>query len=120
MKIRDVEVEFDFLDADDMERFEKEAKKVIEQCESQEKQTMSYSQMIRKQCEIINIFFNNVFGENISERLFGNKNNLNEHIKAFEEIVNEKEIQQKSVISTLERYQPNREQRRYNQYKGKR
>ena len=26
MKIRDIEVEFDFLDADDVERFEKEAK----------------------------------------------------------------------------------------------
>ena len=30
MKIRNIELEFDFLDADDMEKFETEAKKVIE------------------------------------------------------------------------------------------
>ena len=33
MKIRGIEVDFDFLDADDVERFEKEAKKVQEECE---------------------------------------------------------------------------------------
>lgn len=112
MKIRNIEVEFDFLDADDMEKFENEAKKVIEQCEIKEKQTMSYSQMIREQCEIINNFFDKVFGDGISQKIFGNKNNLKEHITAFEEIVKEKEEQQKSIVSTLERYQPNRETRK--------
>ena len=112
MKIRNIEVEFDFLDADDMERFENEARKVIAECEVQKKQKMSYSQMIRKQCGIIDVFFNNVFGEGTSEKLFGNKCNLNDHITAFEEIVKEKETQQKSIVSTLERYQPNREARR--------
>jgi hypothetical protein len=112
MKIRNIEVEFDFLDADDMEKFEEEAKKVVKQCEEKEKQQMSYSQMIREQCKIINDFFNNVFGDGMSEKLFGNKDNLKEHISAFEEIVKEKENQQKSIVSSLERYQPNRETRR--------
>ena len=31
MKIKNIEVNFDFLDADDMEKFENEAKKVIEE-----------------------------------------------------------------------------------------
>lgn len=112
MKIRNIEVEFDFLDADDMEKFENEARKVVEQCESKKKQQMSYSQMIREQCKIINDFFNNVFGDGISQKLFGNKDNLKEHISAFEEIAKEKENQQKSIVSSLERYQPNRETRR--------
>ncbi|MBQ9314875.1 MAG: AP endonuclease [Clostridia bacterium] len=112
MKIRNIEVEFDFLDADDMEKFENEAKKVVEQCKIKEKQQMSYSQMIREQCKIINDFFNNVFGDGMSQKLFGNKDNLKEHISAFEEIVKEKENQQKSIVSSLERYQPNRETRR--------
>lgn len=112
MKIKNIEVEFDFLDADDMERFETEAKKVIEKCEVKEKEQMSYSQMIREQCQIINDFFNNVFGNGMSQKIFGNKDNLKEHISAFEEIVKEKENQQKSIVSTLERYQPNRETRR--------
>ncbi len=112
MKIRNIEVDFDFLDADDMEKFEEEAKIVVKKCEEKEKQQMSYSQMIREQCQIINDFFNNVFGEGMSVKMFGNKDNLKEHISAFEEIVKEKENQQKSIVSSLERYQPNRETRR--------
>lgn len=90
MKIKNIEVNFDFLDADDMEKFENEAKKVIEECEKGETAGLSYSQVIREQCRIINNFFDNVFGEGISEKLFGNKNNLREHTDAFEEIVKER------------------------------
>ena len=116
MKIRNIEVDFDFLDADDVERFEKEAQKVKEECAIKDKKEMSYSEIIREECNIIERFFNNVFGDNISEKMFNNKKNLNEHIKAFEDIVNEKIQQQKGLQNTLNRYQPNREQRRYNQY----
>ena len=112
MKIKNIEVNFDFLDADDMEKFENEAKKVIEECEKGETSGLSYSQVIREQCRIINNFFDNVFGEGISEKLFGNKNNLREHTDAFEEIVKEKENQQQSFATSLSRYQPNRETRR--------
>lgn len=116
MKIRDVEVDFDFLDADDVERFEKEAKRVKEECNLKEKQNMRYSEVIREECNIIDRFFDNVFGEGTAEKLFNGKKNLNEHIKAFEDIVNEKIKQQNGLQNTLERYQPNREQRRYNKY----
>lgn len=114
MKIKNIEVNFEFLDADDMERFENEAKNVITKCELQEKgkEKLSYSQIIREQCKIINIFFDNVFGEGVSEKLFRNKSNLQEHIEAFEEIVKEKEKQQTTLVSSLNRYQPNRETRR--------
>lgn len=121
MKIRNIEVDFNFLDADDVERFEKEAEKVRQECEIKGKEEMSYSQVIREECKIINTFFDNVFGEGVSEKLFGNKNNLEDHIRAFEDIVKQKIEQQKGLESTFERYQPNREQRRYNQYhKGNR
>lgn len=116
MKIRNIEVDFDFLDADDVERFEREAKKVKEECEIRSKKEMSYSETIREECNIIERFFDNVFGGNISEKMFNNKKNLNEHIKAFEDIINEKIAQQKGLQSTLNRYKPNREQKRYNQY----
>lgn len=112
MKIKNIEVNFEFLDADDMERFENESKNVIAKCELKEKEKLSYSQIIREECKIINTFFDNVFGEGVSEKLFGNKSNLQEHIEAFEEIVKEKEKQQATIVSSLNRYQPNRETRR--------
>ena len=120
MKIRDIEVEFDFLDADDIERFENEAKRVVEECKNTAKKEMSHSEAIRQECNIIEVFFDNVFGQGISEKLFKGKKNLNEHIKVFEDIAKMKNENQKDLQNTLERYQPNREQRRYNQFKGNR
>lgn len=121
MKIRGIEVDFNFLDADNAERFEKEAEKVVKECEIKEKQQMSYSQTIREECMIIDNFFDNVFGTGISKKMFNGKYNLEEHLKAFEDIVKEKLEQQKGLQSTFDRYQPNREQRRYNQHhKGNR
>lgn len=116
MKIRNIEVEFDFLDADDVERFEREAKRVKEECDIKDKKEMSYAEVIREECNIIDTFFDNVFGQGTAEKLFNGKKNLNEHIKAFEDIVNEKIKQHKDLNNAFERYQPNKEQRRYNQF----
>lgn len=121
MKLKDIEVDFDFLDADDVERLEKEAKIVLKKCEEEEKKEMSIAESIRKQCEIVNIFFDNVFGEKISEKLFKGKNNLREHLELFEEIINEKKKEDTEIRRTYDRYQPNRETRRNNKYnKGRR
>lgn len=116
MKIREIEVEFDFLDADDIKKFEIEAEKVKNKCKETKVEKMSYSEAIKSECAIINDFFDNVFGEGISQKIFKGKNNLSEHIKAFEDIVNEKIAQQKQLNNIFERYQPNREERRYNKF----
>lgn len=120
MKVRNIEVNFSFLDADDVEKFEKEAKRVKEDSEVKSKEKMSYSEAIREECRIINSFFDNVFGEGTAQKIFGEKNNLEEHIKAFEDIVKEKIEHQKSLENTFNRYQPNRQTRRFNQYSGNR
>ena len=120
MKIRGIEVNFNFLDADDIEKFEKEAERLKQESEKRGKEKMSYPQAIREECEVINNFFDNVFGEGISLKMFNGKNNLEEHIKAFEDIVKEKLEQQRGLQNISERYQPNRAERRYSQYHNKR
>lgn len=121
MKIKDIEVDFNFLDADDIEKFEQEAKKVVDKCEKEEIQELEHSEAIRQECNIIEEFFDGVFGKGLSEKLFKGKKNLLEHIKAFEDIMKMKEQNQSELQSVLNRYQPNREQRRYNNFnKGKR
>ena len=41
-----------------------------------DKKEMSYSEVIREECNIIERFFDNVFGKGISEKIFNNKKNL--------------------------------------------
>lgn len=117
MILKGIEVEFDFLDADSVEKMEKEFEKVKEECIKKEKLELKVSEIIREECRIIDEFIDNVFGKGISEKIFNNKKNLKEHIEVFQEIANEKMKYQNDLTNTFYRYQPNREQRRNNKYR---
>ena len=116
MKILDKEVEFDFLDADNVALFEKEVNTVLDKCKEQknEKQKLSLSEALRRECEIIEVFFDNMFGEGTSKEIFKGKMNLKEHIKAFEYITSEKLKAQQDLEDTINQYSPNRATRRSN------
>jgi len=112
MKIKNIEVDFDFLDADNVEKLEIAYKKLIEETEEYKGKEVSMSEEIRIECRIINEFLDEVFGEGLSEKLFNKKNNLKEHVDVFQEILNEKMRYTKDIKSMYQRYQPNREMRR--------
>ena len=126
MKLKDIEVEFSFTDADCIERLEKASKRVKEETEKYKKQEMDLSKAIRKECEIINNFVNEVFGEGIAEKIFKGKNDLQEHMELFTDIMNAKIEMTKAtqnLYDNLEykaKYMPNRETRRHNNKKGRR
>lgn len=123
MRIKDIEVNFSFTDADDIERFENEARKVEEKAKNYEKKEISVSEAIREECNVIEEFFDNVFEKGISQKLFKGKKDIAEHINLFQDIVNAKLEQTKglqNIYDNLERYMPNRETRRYNNRKGRR
>lgn len=112
MKILDIEIDFDFLDADQVAKFEEEAKKVQEKCKDTKLENLSLSEAIRKECNIIDVFFDNIFGEGMANQIFKGKMNLKEHIQAFEDIVKEKVKSQEDLQNTFNKYIPNRAQRR--------
>lgn len=125
MKLKDIEVDFSFTDADCLERLEKAAKKVKEKAEAGEKEKLSLSESIRKECKIINEFLDETFGEGIAEKVFKGKNDLQEHMELFEDVMNAKIEMTKAtqnLYDTLEykaKYMPNRETRKHNK-KGRR
>lgn len=123
MRIKDIEVNFSFTDADDIERFENEARKVEEKAKNYEKKEISVSEAIREECNVIEEFFDNVFEKGISQKLFKGKKDIADHINLFQDIVNAKLEQTKglqNIYDNLDRYIPNRETRRYNNRKGRR
>ena len=87
---------------------------------------MDLSKAIRKECEIINNFLDEVFGEGIAEKVFKGKNDLQEHMELFTDIMNAKIEMTKAtqnLYDNLEykaKYMPNRETRRHNNKKGRR
>lgn len=126
MKLKDIEVDFSFTDADCIERLENAAKKVKEKSELKEKEEISLSEAIRKECKIIDEFFDEVFGDGIAEKIFKGKKDLQEHMELFTDIMNAKIETTKAtqnLYDSLEnkaKYMPNRETRRHNKYRGKR
>lgn len=126
MKLGNVEVDFSFTNADDLERLENAAKKVQEKANKKEKEEMNLSTKVKEECKIINEFLDEIFGEGIAEEIFKGKNDLKEHMELFMDIMNEKINTTKSFqnlydnIEYKAKYMPNRETRRYNnEHKGR-
>lgn len=126
MKLKDIEVDFSFTDADCIERLENAAKKVKEKSELKSKKEMSLSEAIREECNTIEDFFDETFGKGIAEKVFKGKKDLQEHMDLFTDIMNAKIETTKAtqnLYDTLEykaKYMPNRETRRHNNKKGRR
>lgn len=113
MKILNKEYEVDFLDADIMERIEtgiEKVEKVVKQNKTQEKQKTSM--IIRKVCNTIFNFFDDVLGDGASKNIFGDKTSLTLCIKAYEDFINEKIKQDEAIENISKKYSPNRATRR--------
>lgn len=123
MKLKDIEVNFSFTNADDIEKLEKGMEAVKNKTIEYKNKEINLSETIRNECKVLEEFFDNVFGEGISEKLFEGRMDLKEHTELFMEIANEK-IKQTQGMQELyndlqykNKYMPNREYRRNNRYK---
>lgn len=123
MKLGNIEVNFSYTDADDIARLEKGIELVKNKTVEFKSQEIKLSDAIRNECKVIEEFFDSVFGEGISKKIFKGKMDLKEHSELFIEVAEEKIKQTKgmqNIYNNLEyksKYMPNREQRRHNKSK---
>lgn len=110
MKINGVELEVNFLDADFMEKLENCCKKVNDQAEKSKKELkdLTYSQQIKAECKIIKDFFDDLFGEGTSEKIFQEKNDLMLCLSAFQDLIEAKAKMQQEMNSLFAKYSPDR------------
>ena len=121
LKINDVELELDLMDADMAEKYEKAYRKMQRDVANIPK-NLSLADSIRKQCNLVFCFFDEVFGQGASKKIFGNRTNLRECIKAVETLIDHvnKDVEESNKI--INKYSPNRVARRdskFNNRKGK-
>ena len=109
LKILEAEFEFDFYDADELERVE-QAFKTVEKTvhKYMNKKTITSSEVIRNVCNIIFDFFNCILGEGADKKIFGNKTNLKMCLDAFEQFVEAKVKQDKEFEKISNKYSPDR------------
>ena len=103
MKILDKEVEFDFFDAEEMEKYEKEADIAKEKINTiiLSTKTMKQSEIINKTCEIVESCFDNVFGVESSKEIFGGKRNFRLCLKAFKDLLKARKEQENELDTEL-------------------
>ena len=98
MKILNEKIEFDFFDAEQAEKLEKciaIAEKELKELKIEGKKQ---SEFIRDFCNIIETFFENVFGKACLEKIFKNKKNIDLCISAFSDLITAREEQEKKLI----------------------
>jgi len=117
--INGVELEVEYFDADWMERFEKALEVYGKKGQDMKSFEGSTAEGYRKLCAITNEFFDSVFGDGTAEQLFHGKNDLMEHLKAVDLLIEEKRQAHKEMADLSNRYVQragamtmNREQRR--------
>lgn len=108
MEINGVKLDADFTDADFIETLETARKKVIEDCDKVDLKNLSTAEGIRQECKIIKDFFDFVFGDGTSEKLFGNKNSLKICLDAFEDIQKESRKSISDFDERVSQYSPER------------
>ena len=82
LKINGVELEFDLLDANTAEKYDecmKEMQGIKDKVDG-----MSVGESIRYQCNAVFDVFNNLFGEGIDKKIFGDKVHLGKCLDAFD------------------------------------
>lgn len=111
--IKGEEFDFDFYDADEMERVEAACARVEERCnEAMNMTDATQSQVIRAQCGIIFDFFDEVFGEGAHKRIFKGKCNLLDALNSFDAFIQAKNSSVSEIKAVKDKYDPNRAQRR--------
>lgn len=108
MKINGYELEVDFTDADFIEKIEKYAKQVEQNVETKKPENISMAEYIRKECQIVRDFFDNVFEAGTADKIFGNKYSLSICISTFQQFIDAKLRQQEELEQIVNKYSPER------------
>lgn len=111
MLINNVELEdLDLLDADVADRYEKAINKLSES--EVQTEELSLADTIRRECNLVFDFFNEVFGDGTDKKVFGTKVNYGICEAAFKEVIDYTSEQKKEIEKLASKYIPNRAARR--------
>lgn len=121
-KFGNFETEVDFTDADFLDAIY-DAKKSLNEDEKQVPKVGKSSDIIRAQCKCFFNFFDNIFGDGASDKMFEGRNSVNLCIEAIDSLLALENDESKRFDDKFEKYNVqshgNRQQRRqYNKQNG--
>lgn len=101
MKILETEIEFDFYDAEQMQKFDIGSDEIIKGINSIKLKKMKQSEFINKFCIIIEAGFDKIFGEGTSKKIFKGKKNFKLCVQAFKDMIKARQYQENEVNNEI-------------------
>ena len=114
MKVLETEINFDFYDAEQMEKLEVNIDKIKKEINKINPEKMKQSQFINKSCSIIEEGFDSIFGEGSSKDIFKEKRNFKLCVQAFRDLVKARENQEKELVRDIQGLQKEIQNMSYN------
>ena len=102
MKVLETEIEFDFYDAEQMQKFDIGSNEIIEGINAINLEKMKQSEFITKFCSIVEEGFDKIFGDGTSKRIFKQKRNFKLCVQAFRDLVKARKNQEKEINDEIE------------------
>ena len=93
MKLGNVEVNFSFTNTSNLRRLQEAYKKVLDEDNKSKKKNLGFIEQIDEECNIARNFFNEVFGEGIDKKIFGEENDYEIIMDTLEGVMQEYEKQ---------------------------
>lgn len=112
MKLGSVEIEFSFSNTSNLRKLQNAYQTVLEKDNKSKEKEMSFIEKMDIQCNIAREFFNEVFGEGIDEKIFGEENDYEKIMDTLEDVMKEYEKQQTRLNEKFVKYSPNRIKKR--------
>ncbi len=114
--INGVDFELDLTDADVLERLESAAEKIQKAVDEERNKEQKGSQFVRAFNKLTEDFLDEVIGDGASDELFSGRQNMMEHMKAYQGLFAAKEAAMQEIGALSDnfknKYSPNRAARR--------
>lgn len=106
LKILETEINFDFCDVDNVEKYEIALEEYMKELEQLKTFEGKDSVALSKICNIVYKFFNSIVGEGTAQKIFMNKRNFAQCLEAMGQIIKAKEDSLKNVNEIIDKYIP--------------
>lgn len=121
IEVLGMELEYDFFDADLLEKYEDENEKVQDRIQDKTQyEGKRTAEVLRIQCKIVDDFFDALFGDGTSRKMFGGKSNIKSHMEAFAQVAEAAMSCNSELAAITDKYNPNRAERRAQQSQNSR
>lgn len=112
MKLGNIEVDFSFTNTNNLRKLQVAYEKILERDRNNKKKELNFIERIDEECNIAREFFNEVFGEGIDKKIFGQENDYEIIMDTLENVMQEYELQQNRLNEKYSKYNSNRVQKR--------